>query len=157
MRITKRTNIAVRLLMYCAVNAGRVVTKAEVAQRCNISQNHLAQIVNQLGQRGFVTTRRGRNGGLRLRRAATEITVGEVFRSFEGELPLVECFADADNTCPLVSACRLRHALTRAGEAFYQALDEITLDSLTCGNLELHSLLSPLACPTPDRSALARG
>ena len=63
MRITKRTNIAVRLLMYCALHEGRLVTKSEIAQRCNISENHLAQVVNQLSQLGFLKTQRGRNGG----------------------------------------------------------------------------------------------
>ena len=52
MRITKRTNIAVRLLMYCAVNEGRLVTKSEIASSCNVSENHLAQVINQLGQLG---------------------------------------------------------------------------------------------------------
>ncbi len=149
MRITKRTNIAVRLLMYCALNEGRLVTKAEIAERCNISENHLAQVVNQLGQLGFLTTQRGRNGGLSLGRAAEDICIGDVFRQVEGGLPMVECFADVDNTCPLVSACRLRDALTAAGEAFYGALDGVTLESLTCDNFDLQRILAPVSCPAP--------
>ena len=100
MRITKRTNIAVRLLMYCALNEGRLVTKSEIAQRCNISENHLAQVVNQLSQLGFLKTQRGRNGGLNLSRSAADICIGDVFRQVEGGLPMVECFADVDNTLP---------------------------------------------------------
>lgn len=155
MRITKRTNIAVRLLMYCALHEGRLVTKSEIAQRCNISENHLAQVVNQLSQLGFLKTQRGRNGGLTLGRAASDIRIGDVFRQVEGGLPMVECFADADNTCPLVAACRLRDALTRAGEAFYTALDEVRLDSLTCDNFELQRILAPMSCPGPEAAAHA--
>ncbi|NIZ13624.1 Rrf2 family transcriptional regulator [Phaeobacter sp. HF9A] len=154
MRITKRTNIAVRLLMYCALNEGRLVTKAEVAARCNISENHLAQVVNQLSQLGFLNTQRGRNGGLGLERSAAEICIGDVFRQVEGGLPMVECFADADNTCPLVDACRLRDALSRAGEAFYAALDGVTLESLTCDNFDLQRILAPVACPKPELPAV---
>lgn len=150
MRITKRTNIAVRLLMYCALNDGRLVTKSEIAERCNISENHLAQVVNQLGQLGFLTTQRGRNGGLSLGRAAADICIGDVFRQVEGGLPMVECFADVDNTCPLVEACRLRDALTSAAEAFYGALDGITLESLTCDNFDLQRILAPVSCPAPE-------
>ena len=68
---------------------------------------------------------------------------------------MVECFADADNTCPLVAACRLRDALTRAGEAFYTALDEVRLDSLTCDNFELQRILAPMSCPGPEAVAHA--
>ena len=146
MRITKRTNIAVRLLMYCAANADRLVTKSEIADCCNISENHLAQVINQLSQLGYLHTQRGRNGGMHLGRAAGEIRIGDVFRHVEGGLPMVECFADADNTCPLISACRLRLALADAAQAFYASLDDITLDALICDNPDLMRILQPAAC-----------
>ena len=146
MRITKRTNIAVRLLMFCGANADRLVTKAEIAQRCNVSENHLAQVINQLSQLGYLHTQRGRNGGMTLARDAGSICIGDVFRDVEGDLPIAECFADAYNTCPLVSACRLRLALADAAQAFYAYLDDITLNSLICDNVDLLKILNPVAC-----------
>lgn len=141
MRVTKRTNIAMRVLMYCAAHRDRLVTKAEIAERCNASENHLAQIINQLGQLGYLHTQRGRNGGLTLGRPASEIVIGDVFRVLESSVPLTECFADVDNTCPLTEACRLRVALGDAANAFYETLDPITLDSLVCDNLPLMEIL----------------
>ncbi len=146
MRITKRTNIAIRLLMYCAVQSDRLVTKAEIAECCNISENHLAQVINQLSQLGYLDTQRGRNGGMTLARAADRIRIGDVFKDIEGGLPLAECFADADNSCPLTSACRLRIALQDAAEAFYASLDDITLDALVCDNVDLIRILQPVTC-----------
>ena len=155
MRITKRTNIAIRLLMFCTAHQGRLVTKHEIAARCNASENHLAQVINQLAQLGVIHTQRGRNGGLNLSRSADEICIGDVFRQVEGGLPMVECFADVDNTCPLVEACRLRDALSRAGEAFYSALDGVTLESMTCDNFDLQRILAPVSCPGPAVAAHA--
>lgn len=146
MRITKRTNIAIRLLMYCAAHQDRLVTKSEIAEVCNVSENHLAQVINQLSQLGYLNTHRGRNGGMSLARPAETVRIGEVFRLMEGGLPLAECFADAENTCPLVSACRLRLALMDAAQAFYASLDEVTLDALICDNLDLVKLLQPVGC-----------
>lgn len=146
MRITKRTNIAVRLLMYCATHDDRLVTKAEIAACCNISENHLAQVINQLSQLDFLRTQRGRNGGMALARGADKIRIGEVFRAIEGGLPIAECFADADNSCPLVDGCRLKVALADAAQAFYASLDDITLDSLVCDNEDLLKILNPVAC-----------
>lgn len=150
MRVTKRTNIAMRVLMFCAANTGRLVTKAEIAERCNASENHLAQVINQLAQLGFLHTQRGRNGGLSLGRPADQIKIGDVFRVLEAPVPLAECFADVDNTCPLIDACRLRTALTDAVEAFYHSLDPITLDALVCQNHDLLQILNP------DRACAAR-
>lgn len=147
MRVTKRTNIAMRVLMYCAANPGRLVTKAEIANRCNASENHLAQVVHQLGQLGYLSTHRGRKGGLELSRQPSEICIGDVFRALEAPMPVAECFADTDNTCPLTGACRLRPALTAAVEAFFATLDPLFLDQLTCDNAALDRILQPEPCP----------
>jgi Rrf2 family nitric oxide-sensitive transcriptional repressor len=88
-----------------------------------------------------------------LGRSTTEIKVGDVFRDIEGALPMVECFADADNTCPLSKACRLKVALADAAQAFYASLDDITLESLVCDNHDLMHILQPVACGTREISA----
>lgn len=145
-RITKRTNIAVRLLMYCAVHRGRLVTKSEIAGCCNVSENHLAQVINQLSQMGYLNTQRGRNGGMCLARGTDQIKIGDVFRDVEGEVSPDECFADTDNSCPLVSACRLRVALGKAAQAFFTSLDDISLEALVCENHDLTQILQPVRC-----------
>ena len=146
MRITKRTNIAMRLLMFCGAYPDRLVTKSEIAARCNTSESHLAQVINQLGQLGYLHTQRGRSGGITLARSPAQIDVGEVFRRLESGTYLAECFADVDNTCPLVSGCRLRTALSDAAQAFYAHLDGITLDALICNNERLLAVFEPPAC-----------
>lgn len=146
MRVTKRTNIAMRVLMYCAANEGHLVTKADIAQRCNASENHLAQVIHQLAQLKYLYTQRGRKGGLSLARPPAEIAIGDVFRAIEGPVPIAECFADADDSCPLVDSCRLRGALTAAAESFYGHLDGITLADLVCDNAALMDLLSDASC-----------
>ena len=103
----------------------------------------LAQVINQLAQLGYLHTQRGRNGGLELGRPASQIVIGDIFRKLEAPVPLAECFADVDNTCPLTDSCRLRTALADAAHAFYETLDPITLDALVCDNTDLISILKP--------------
>jgi Rrf2 family nitric oxide-sensitive transcriptional repressor len=146
MRITKRTNIAIRVLMFCGANIDRLVTKSEIAARCNTSESHLAQVINRLAQLDFLHTQRGRSGGIALARPMSEIVIGDVFRQLESNVPIAECFADVDNTCPLVSACRLRLAIADAAEAFYAHLDRITLDALVCDNVALMEIFAPGRC-----------
>jgi Rrf2 family nitric oxide-sensitive transcriptional repressor len=130
-----------RTLMFCAVNPDRIVRKHEVAQTCNASENHLAQVIHLLAQQGFLKTVRGRAGGLMLGRPADTIRVGEVFRAFEAVLPFTECFAGGENSCPLVGACRLKCVLSDALAAFYQKLDEVTVADLVTCNADLEALL----------------
>jgi Rrf2 family nitric oxide-sensitive transcriptional repressor len=141
MRLTTRTNLAMRTLMFCAANPGRIVRKQEVAETCNASENHLAQVIHLLAQKGFLKTVRGRAGGLMLGRRADDIRVGEVFRAFEAVLPFAECFAGAENNCPLVGACRLKCVLAEALDAFYAKLDAVSITDLMRDNNELQGLL----------------
>ena len=146
MRLTIRTNLAMRALMFCAVNKDRTVRKHEIAAICNSSENHLAQVVNTLAQKGFIDTQRGRSGGLRLNRPAREIGVGSVLRAFETGMPFAECHDPETNTCPLIGVCRFRDVLDRALEAFYGSMDEVTLADLVDGNVPLAHILT-LAAP----------
>ena len=140
MRLTTRTNLAMRTLMFCAVNPDRIVRKHEVAEACGASENHLAQVIHLLARAGFLRTLRGRSGGLTLGRSANGIMVGEVFRTFEGVLPFTECSED-NSTCPLVGACRLQCVLADAIEGFYASLDRVSITDLVGGNTALHGLL----------------
>lgn len=141
MRLTTRTNLAVRVLMSCAANEGKILRTQDIATRCNASVNHLLQVVNLLQEQGFVQTIRGRSGGLRLAVTPEQISIGRVFRKFESAVPFTECFDGAANTCPLDGNCRLKSYIARAVEAFYHELDMVTLADLVKGNCGLQQLL----------------
>jgi Rrf2 family transcriptional regulator, cysteine metabolism repressor len=63
---------------------GQPVKIADIARRQNIPQKFLELILASLKQGGFVESRRGAEGGYLLARAASQITIGEVYRFFEG-------------------------------------------------------------------------
>ncbi len=160
MRLTTRTNLAMRTLMFCAVNADRLVRKTDVAKACNASENHLALVIHMLAQGQFIETTRGRHGGIRLRHAPSEIAVGPVFRFFEADVPFAECFDAEGNQCPITPCCRLREALQAALGAFYASLDRLTLEDLIAGNCQLDALLrlsenTRPSLPCPDQRARA--
>jgi Rrf2 family cysteine metabolism transcriptional repressor len=58
---------------------------AEIARRQSIPQKFLELILANLKQGGFVESRRGADGGYRLARPASQITVGEVLKYVEGK------------------------------------------------------------------------
>jgi Rrf2 family nitric oxide-sensitive transcriptional repressor len=139
MRLTTLTDFSLRMLIHLAVKPERRATIAEVAQAYRISESHLMKVAHLLGQGGYVTTLRGRGGGIALARPAAEITAGEVVRRMEPDMALVPCFADAP--CAILPACRLRYALHAAREAFLSVLDKTTIADLAKPRTELRSLL----------------
>ena len=71
MQLTKYTDFGLRVLMYLTQSDGRStpVTVPEIAERFEVSRNHLVKVVHFLSQQGWIATTRGKGGGLRLARA----------------------------------------------------------------------------------------
>jgi Rrf2 family transcriptional regulator, nitric oxide-sensitive transcriptional repressor len=140
MRLTFSTDYSLRLLMLAGLEADRLVTIEEVADRFGISKNHLMKVAHQLGQAGYLETVRGRNGGLRLGKAPDQIVVGEVVRKMEPDFAVVECQNPA-GYCTIASCCTLRSAMREAVQAFLAKLDEYTLEDLLRHKFKLRHLL----------------
>ncbi len=68
----------------CSQPPGQPVKIADIASRQHIPQKFLELILASLKQGGFVESRRGAEGGYLLARQPNQITVGEVYRFFEG-------------------------------------------------------------------------
>jgi Rrf2 family nitric oxide-sensitive transcriptional repressor len=124
------TDYTLRTLMFLALNQDRLVTIQDIAQAHGISKNHLIKVVHQLGLSGMVETVRGRNGGLRLKKPASEINVGTVVRHTETDFFMAECFNSGSNTCVYSQACALKGVLAAATEAYLAVLDAVTLGQL---------------------------
>ncbi|MFG2818147.1 RrF2 family transcriptional regulator [Kitasatospora sp. NPDC048365] len=129
MRLTKSTDIALRIAMRLAVlGDDEQPTTREVADAVAVPYNHAAKVVSRLQHLGVVEARRGRGGGLALTPAGRTGSIGRLVRELEGVGDVVGC--EDDPPCPLRSACRLRGVLRQAQEAFYAALDPYTVDDL---------------------------
>ncbi|MFD5427692.1 RrF2 family transcriptional regulator [Streptomyces sp. NPDC127084] len=129
MRLTKFTDLALRAVMRLAVRkTGEPLTTREVADAVDVPYTHMAKAIARLQHLGVVEARRGRGGGLALTEAGRQTSVGRLVRDLEGEEEVVAC--EGDPPCPLRGACRLRHALRDAQEAFYSTLDPLTVNDL---------------------------
>lgn len=141
MRLTQFTDLSLRLLMYLAVKHEGLSTIQEIAERYNVSRNHLMKVAQRLAKQDFVTSVRGNGGGLRLQRSATEIGVGEVIRTTEDDFRMVECFEPGRSSCTLLPACRLRGVLGEALAAYLGVLDRYTLQDLVLPSHPIRSAL----------------
>ncbi|MEV0631643.1 RrF2 family transcriptional regulator [Nonomuraea wenchangensis] len=129
MRLTAFTDISLRIVMRLAVaDADELLTTRAVAEVLAVPYTHAAKAVARLSELGLVEARRGRGGGMQLAAGGRAATVGGIVRALEGGDDVVGC-EDAV-PCPLRAACRLRGALREAREAFYAALDGVTVASL---------------------------
>lgn len=141
MHLTRFTDYSLRVLIFLAVKGEERSTIQEIAERFEVSHNHLMKVVQELSHKGYITAIRGKNGGLLLKKAPETITLGALVRDTEHDLQLVECFGD-HNECLITPACRLKPILAEALKAFLDVLDQYTLaDMLGPQRPELAQLL----------------
>lgn len=132
-RITKHTDFALRVLIYLASHPSERVSTKCIATAHGLSVAHLQKVVRALSELGYVDLHRGAGGGVELSRDAEDVSIGAVIRALDDSDSLVECFDPATNSCVIVPACRLKGALRVAQEAFYAALDDMTLADVVAG------------------------
>lgn len=144
MRLTAHTDYALRILLHAALTAAEdpqaLLSIARVANAHAISRNHAMKVVNELGNAGLLETVRGRAGGFRLGRPASEIRLGDVVRLTEPSLQPADC-----GSCLMQRHCGLISPLDRAIHAFLAELDKQTL-----AEAAIETRLPLLAYP-PDR------
>ncbi len=146
MRLTRYTDFAIRTMLYLAAHEDRLCSIGEIAESYGISQNHLMKVASDLAGSGYVQSLRGRGGGLRLARPASEINIGEMVRHTEGQVDLVGC-----GSCALAPACGMVCAFKNAVEAFFTTLETYSLaDIMTNGRPEqLRQILARGTLATP--------
>ncbi|MGP5218785.1 RrF2 family transcriptional regulator [Arthrobacter rhombi] len=124
MRINAFSDVCLRLLMLLASRPDTLLKTRDIAEAIDIPYNQVSKAVHRLGQLGHLDVRRGRTGGVQINPSGLSLGAGTLLRSLEGQGDLAECTtADGADACPLIAGCRLRTALGRAQEAFYQELD----------------------------------
>ncbi|UJQ95470.1 iron-responsive transcriptional regulator RirA [Mariluticola halotolerans] len=141
MQLTKQANYALRTLVYCAVNAPQQSRISAIAHAYDISELSLFKFIKPLVDNGLLQTVRGRNGGVRLGRAASDITMREVIELTEDGFALAECFEDGTTNCPLVGSCEVNTALAEALRAFLAVLEKYTIEDLARRDRTLRDLL----------------
>ena len=141
MRLTKQTNYAVRILMYCAANPDALSRISDIAKAYDLSETFLFKILKPIADNGYVNSVRGRNGGIKLGKDAEDITLLDIVRVTEDNFTMADCFDSKDSNCPLVSACTLNSAWSEALAAFFAVLEEYTIADLVKPNSNINMLL----------------
>ena len=120
MRLTVKTDYCLRVLIYLQRNKGKVKIQ-EIADKYEISKNHLSVAVNALSELGYITSTTGPKGGIEFNPAFAGKTVAELIVKIE-DMAIVDCFNTEAQTCTISPHCRLKGMLKKATNAFVNEL-----------------------------------
>ncbi len=133
MKISTRGRYGLRAMVDIAANTkeGKCVSISCVAKRQNISESYLEQLVSALKKSGLLKSTRGAQGGYELGRDPSQITVGDILKSIEGPMTLVDCETNSDacanGDC---NKCATKDVWEKLSNSIINTANGITLDQL---------------------------
>ncbi|MDI6797302.1 MAG: Rrf2 family transcriptional regulator [Desulfatibacillaceae bacterium] len=133
MLITQKKQYALRAIFELAKRHGRGPIKISTIARVQaIPMRFLEVILNELKKSGFVSAKRGYQGGYYLLRRPRDIAVGDVIRFMdktgEGEQDCIACVSK--DSCPFDGQCALSPMWEKVWESLFCVYDGTTMQDL---------------------------
>jgi len=130
LELTRRGDYAVRAMLSLARPGAHQLTAAALASQTGIPAGYVPQVMGDLVRAGLVANRRGRSGGYRLARPASDVSLLEVVEAVEGDGRRKTCVLRG-GPCRRDGACDVHDAFFRAQEAVFGTLASVSLADVT--------------------------
>ena len=127
MYLSKFTDYGFRILIYLGNNQDRLFTVDELSNTLDLSTHHIKKIIYKLAKHGYISSSKGRNGGIKLGMDSKDINLGELLEITEDNLNIVECFSSDNNTCSINDSCKLKPIINDALNSFKNEFYKYTL------------------------------
>lgn len=131
MRISTKGRYALRVMVELARQTDdKPVALRAVAERQHMTLKYLESIIALLMKERLVTSSRGKAGGYRLSRPASQYTVYEILRATEGGLEPVQCLTEQATPCPMEQRCPTLPVWKGLNRVVQEYLEGISLESI---------------------------
>jgi Rrf2 family cysteine metabolism transcriptional repressor len=132
MKLSTKGRYGVKAMFDLALNAGDTpLPLKSIAERQDISEPYLEQLISTLRKSGLVKSVRGAQGGYLLAHTPDQITVGSIIRSLEGSMAPTECVAEGEeSTCEKAECCVTRGVWEKIRQSIDDVIDSITLQDM---------------------------
>jgi Rrf2 family protein len=137
MHVSAKVDYAMRALLVMTREGdedGSLIKGDHLASEQAIPGRFLEGILRQLRQAGIIASQRGAEGGYRLARPASDVTVADVVRALDG--PLADVRGDRPENADYEGAAEhLREVWIATRAALRGVLDHVTLEDIANGDL----------------------
>ena len=129
MKVSTKGHYGVQAMFDLAQHFGEgPISLKSIAERQDLSEHYLEQLIASLRKAGLVKSVRGAQGGYTLSKGPDEIKVGDIIRVLEGPIAPVECVTEkGPENCMKAEFCITRSVWERVRVSIEDVLDSITL------------------------------
>jgi Rrf2 family protein len=128
LKFSEAANLALHACAFLAAGGGRM-SAGRLAELMDVSQSHLAKVLQRLASEELLESTRGATGGFRLARPAEELTLLELVETVDGPLEEGGCLLGKP-VCGRDS-CLFTDLMQRTGSMVRRKLESVTLAEFT--------------------------
>lgn len=138
LRLSKLADYGALVLDYLQSHQDEYVSAKAIAETYGFGQPTVSKILKMLQIAGIVDSVRGTQGGYKLSRDPSEISVANVITALEGQPVLTEC-CDVKQSCIHDQHCTLKGNWKKINQVVMQVLESLSLADMA-GPLNLENL-----------------
>ena len=127
--LTKETDYSIRAIMNLARQEDEFVSSRDVSNQEEIPLQFLRRILQTLIKAGFVESKEGVAGGVRLSAAPGKIKIADLIRLLQGDIQLTECMF-RKKICSNRKTCVLRKRIKKIENMVTREFEGLTIKDL---------------------------
>ena len=128
LRISKLADYGTVVMVHLAGCAG-LSSARDIAKHTHVALPTVSKLLKRLTAAGLLASTRGTTGGYRLKRAATEISVGQILYALDESRGLTVCSSELD-ACALRHVCHVQGNWRLISQSIEAALESVSLSAL---------------------------
>ena len=129
--ITREADYAIRAVLYLSTEGKEgPVSSLELSKKMGIPYRFMRRIGLKLQKCGFIDSRKGKGGGIKLAKKPEQITILDLLKAFDGDgFKLNECLADG-KSCVRSEKCPIHTQMGKLQDMIETQLAALSLDKL---------------------------
>lgn len=130
LKVTRLADYAVSIIASFSGCEEEILSSQEIIVKTKLKKATVNKLLSKLVKKNFLEPFRGVNGGYKLKKDLSNISIKELIEAIEGPVLLTDCLNKNANNCNLFNVCNTKNIWSFVNAAINNTLDGIKVKDI---------------------------
>ena len=130
LKVTRLADYTVSIIAAFSGCQDEVLSSQEIIEKTKLKKATVNKLLSRLVKKNFLEPFRGANGGYKLKKDLSNISIKELIEAIEGPVLLTDCLNKNANNCNLFNVCNTKSIWSFVNTAIINTLDGIKVTDI---------------------------
>ena len=130
LKVTRLADYAVSIIATFSGCKDEILSSQEIVKKTKLKKATVNKLLSKLVKKNFLEPFRGTNGGYKLKKDISNISIKELIEAIEGPVLLTDCLNKNANNCNLFNVCNTKNIWAFVNTAINNTLDSIKVKDI---------------------------